>query len=90
MVERLFLYRIDAKPTGAAIGGQQDLPARPAAHKAQPALTVMETAKAGAQVTLQTAVVNWVPVAARNTFDAVALFADQRGLSHIKTVSQSA
>ena len=39
---------------------------------------------------MQTAVVTRVPVAARNTFDAVALFADQRGLSHIKTGSQSA
>ena len=90
MVERLLLYWVDAKAAGAAIGGQHDLVVRPGTHETQAALPFMEPAEAGAKVTLQTAVVNRVPVAARSTFDAVALFTDQSGLSHIKTGSQSA
>jgi hypothetical protein len=90
VVQRLFLDGIDAKPAGAAIGGQYHLIAGTGTHETQAALPFMEPAEAGAKVTLQTAVVNRVPVAARNTFDAVALLTDQRGLSHIKTGSQSA
>jgi hypothetical protein len=62
----------------------------PGAHETEPALPLAQSAKAGAEVTLQTAVVNSVPVTARNTFDAVALCGVRRGLSHIKTRCQSA
>jgi hypothetical protein len=90
MVERFLLDRVDAKAAGAAIGGQYNLLPVAGAHEAQAALAIVKPAEAWAEITLKTAVVRPMPITARNTFDAVALFTDQWGLSHIKTASQSA
>ena len=62
MVERLLFDGIDAETAGAPIRGQHHGVAPPAAHEAQPALAIVQLAVARAQVALQTAVVQLVPV----------------------------
>ena len=64
MVERFFLDRVDAEAGGAAVGGQDHLAAYILAHEAQAALALVQLAVARAQVALDAAVVERVPVAA--------------------------
>src|SRR5262249_48405513 len=66
MVERLLLDRVDAEARGASIGGEHDLVVVAGAHVAESALAVMETAIARAEIALDAAVLELVPVAARD------------------------
>src|SRR5262249_46867195 len=69
VVERLLLDRIDAKAGGAAVRGEQDLVVLARAHEAQAALAFVQLAVARAQVALETAVLQSMPVAARHALD---------------------
>ena len=62
MIERLFLYRVDAKTAGSAVGGQDDFVIRTGADETKPMLAFPEPAEARAKVTLQATVIDPVPV----------------------------
>src|SRR5262249_5655661 len=70
VIERLLLDRIDAKAGGAAIRGEQDLVVLARAHEAEAALAFVQLAIARAQVALEAAVLQSMPVAARHALDA--------------------
>src|SRR5262249_40192344 len=69
VIERLLLDRIDAKAGGAAVGGEEDLVVLARAHEAKAALAFMQLAIARAQVALDAAVLQSMPVAARHALD---------------------
>ena len=75
VVERLLLDRIDAETRGATVGGQQQLIAPARTHEAEAPLALVQPAIARADVALNAAVVQPVPVAGRDTFNQVALHA---------------
>ena len=62
MVERFFLDRVDAEAARAAVGRQNDLVAFPGANETKPALPFIELAEAGAEIALDSAVVEKMPV----------------------------
>ena len=64
MIERFFLYGVDAKTAGASVGRQDDLIVPAGADKTKTALAFVEPAKTRAQIVLQPSVVECVPVAA--------------------------
>ena len=63
VVERLLLDRVQAEAAGAPVAGQHDLPAGPGTHEAQAPLAVAQLARTRAQVALDAAVRQLVPVA---------------------------
>jgi|GraSoiStandDraft_4_1057263.scaffolds.fasta_scaffold766707_2 hypothetical protein len=65
MVEGLLLDRIDAESGRAPIGGKHNPILLAGAHEAQTALSFMELTLAGADITLDAAVLQSMPVAAR-------------------------
>ncbi len=65
MIEWLFLDGIDAKSAGAAIGCQYYFVIRAGANETEPALALSEPAEAGTDVTLQSTIVDLVPVSSR-------------------------
>jgi len=65
VVERLLLDRVDAEPRGAAVGGQHHVVAFAHPDETGAPLAVAELAVARAQVALDPAVVEGVPVACR-------------------------
>jgi hypothetical protein len=62
MIQWFFLDGVDAKAAGAPIGDQLDLVVEPLTHVAKPALTLAQVTVPRAQVALQAAVVEAVPV----------------------------
>src|SRR5512144_523420 len=66
MVKRLLLDRIDAETAGAAVGRQNDLAAFAGPDEAKPALAFMELAITRAEITLQAAIVQGMPVLGAN------------------------
>jgi hypothetical protein len=62
MMERLFFNRIDAKATGASVGHQDNLPILAGPHEAKPALIVMQFAQSWAEVALNAAIVQDMPI----------------------------
>jgi len=64
MIERLLFNWIDAEPRGASISCKHDLAALPRPHKAQTPLAFMQLAVSRANVALDAAVVQKVPIAA--------------------------
>lgn len=72
MVERLFLYRVDTETGRPAIRRQNNLVVLPRAHKAQAALSLAQLAETRAKVALNTAIIDFVPIAARDPFHAIA------------------
>src|SRR6266568_1193241 len=65
MVERLLLDRVDAEAGRAPVGREHHRVIMAGAHVAQPALAVMEPAIARAEIALDAAVLELVPIAAR-------------------------
>lgn len=63
MIERFFLDRIDAKSGRTPIGGQHNLLVLPGAHKAQAALAFVQLAIAWADIALDAAIRQSMPVA---------------------------
>ena len=68
MVERLLFDRIDAEPRGAPVGGQYHLLAFAHAHEAGAALAVAQLAITRAQIALDAAIIQPVPVPRRMAF----------------------
>ncbi len=66
MIKWFFLDRIDAKTAGAAIGRQDNFVIRAGADETESALAFPELAEAGTDVTLQSTIVNLVPVPSRH------------------------
>lgn len=62
MVERFFFDRVDAKATGQSIAQQTYFVSDSAADKTEAALSVIQLAKARAQVALEFAIFQRVPV----------------------------
>lgn len=62
MIQRFFLYRVDAKSARPTVGRQDDAFTLSGANKAQPALALAQLAKTRAKVALQPSVVLPVPV----------------------------
>src|SRR6266571_6990082 len=62
VVKWLLLYRIDAKPAGTSIRRQHDPIGGTATHEAQPALPLMQPARPRADVALNAAVVESMPI----------------------------
>ncbi len=65
MIKWLFLDGIDAKAAGAAIGCQDNFVIRASADKTESALAFPEFAEAGTNVTLQSTIVDLVPIPPR-------------------------
>jgi len=65
MVEWFFLDRIDTKSGRAAIGRENHRVACARTHKAQPSLALMQFAKAGTDVALDTTIREPVPMPGR-------------------------
>ena len=86
MIEWLFLYRVDTEAAGAAIGRQNEFIPGPGTDKTKPPLPFMKAAKPGTQVTLQPAVVERVPKAARSAVNPVVSCYSCVLLSHINHV----
>ena len=61
MIQWLFLNRVDAKPAGAAIGGQHHRITHPLAHEAQPLLPCMQLAFAWTQIALDAPIRQGMP-----------------------------
>jgi hypothetical protein len=66
VVKRLFFDGIYAEATGTAIGGKHDLAIPACPHKTEAALALVEFAQARAQITLDAAVLESVPITGRN------------------------
>ena len=64
MVEWLLFDRVDAKAGRPAVGSEHDRVVLPRAHEAETALAFMQLAEARAEIALDAAVVQRVPVAA--------------------------
>src|SRR6202040_3637555 len=64
MIERFLLDRIDAEARRTAVGGQHHRVALARTHEAQAALALVQLAIARAEVALDAAVVQAVPIAA--------------------------
>src|SRR5262249_47658545 len=67
VVERLFFDRIDAESRRAPVRGEHDRVVVPRAHVAEAALALVKPAIARAEVALDAAVLELVPIAARST-----------------------
>ena len=65
MIKWFFLDGIDAKAAGAAIGCQDNFVIRAGANETESALAFSEPAEAGTDVTLQSTIVDLVPVSSR-------------------------
>jgi hypothetical protein len=65
MIQWLFLDGINTKATGAAIGRQDNFIILASANETQSALAFSELAEAGTDVTLQSTIVDLVPVSSR-------------------------
>jgi hypothetical protein len=65
MVERFLLDRVEAKAARTAVGCQNDLIALPRTHKAEGALTFMQSTEARTQVALDATIFKFVPVSSR-------------------------
>jgi hypothetical protein len=63
MIERLFLDRIDAKSGRTPVGGEHDLLVLPGAHKAQPALALVQLAITRANIALHASIRQSMPIA---------------------------
>src|SRR5689334_13265893 len=66
MVERLLLDRVDAEAGGSAVAGQHDLVVHPAPHETEAPLALVEAAVAGADVALDAAVGQRMPMPGRH------------------------
>ena len=62
VVERFFFDRIDAKPAGAAISLEDNLAIFPTPHKAKPPLPFSQLAGPGANIALQAAIRQPMPI----------------------------
>src|SRR6516165_6670390 len=62
MIERLFLYGIDAEPTRAAIAEELDPPGFRASHETQPTLPIAQLAGPRTHIALHPPIVQRVPV----------------------------
>src|SRR2546427_3624148 len=77
MIQRLFLYRVDAEPARPAVACQNDLIASPRPNETQALLSLVQLARARTDVTLDAPVGQRVPVARRH--DGVADVPKQAG-----------
>ena len=77
MIQRLFLYRVDAEPARSAVARQNDLMVSPRPNEAQALLSLVQLARARTDVALDAPVGQRVPVARRH--DAVADVPGQAG-----------
>ncbi len=66
MVERFFLDRVYTEAAGAPIGGEHDAVALAFTHKTYALLAIVQFAKTRAQVALQAAIIDFVPVTGRH------------------------
>jgi hypothetical protein len=71
VVQRFLFDRIEAEARRAAIRGKDDLVAGPRPHKAQPALTFVQLAFSRAEIALDAAVREGVPIAAGHSVTCV-------------------
>jgi hypothetical protein len=62
VIQRLFLDGINAKTTGAAVGGQDDLVVPVGSNETEAPLPFAKPAKPGAQVALNTPIGQFMPV----------------------------
>jgi hypothetical protein len=62
MIQRLFLNRVHAEAAGSPVRSQDDLILPPFAHEAQTLLPLLELAKPLAEITLNAAVIQPVPI----------------------------
>jgi hypothetical protein len=62
MIQRLFLNRIYTEAAGSPVGGQDDLILPPFAHEAEALLPLLELTEAGAEVALNAAILQLMPV----------------------------
>lgn len=77
MVERLLFNRVDAESAGTAIGREHDLVVLARPNEAQPALPLAQFAEARANIALNAAVIDFVPIFCRD-------------VGHIRSVSEDA
>src|SRR5436309_4514583 len=77
MIQRLFLYRVDAEPARSAVARQNDLMVSPRPNEAQALLSLVQLARARTDVALDALVGQRVPVARR--YDGVADVPGQAG-----------
>jgi hypothetical protein len=77
MIERLLLHRIDTEARGASIRREHQPIVHPLAYEARAALTLVQPAIARAQIALNAAVIDNVPIARRvqRVFDGGGLVA---------------
>ena len=62
MIQRFFFYRVYTVATGASIRGEHNLAFNTGAHKAQAALALVQFTFTRADITLNPAIVETVPV----------------------------
>ena len=65
VLERLFLYGVYAKPTGATVGGEDNLLVFTGAHETKALLPITQLAGAWTEIALDTTIAEAMPVLGR-------------------------